>query len=146
MCFHQLLNASQLTPVEAIVSFEVNWIQPELRLIFAGFYVNVRRLLALVAEKVETIGPHSQHGRHQSFLISRMYKPSCQRDDSLLGQRPERTKEGLQIPIVSLQRGRSPHEQIQPTVNDVNAREHCDIAFGREIVLSTGMLSVRDPF
>jgi hypothetical protein len=57
-------NAIQFVPAEAVVCCQSYGAQPELRVILIPFYMDVRRLLAFVAEEEELVGADSQDGWH----------------------------------------------------------------------------------
>jgi hypothetical protein len=66
---YMTLDLPQLVGGDALVSRELNRIQPEFALTVRGSYVNVRRLIALVRVKVKPILPDSQNRRHSTSLI-----------------------------------------------------------------------------
>jgi len=63
--FDKPLDFVQLTSIETIVRRQFDRIKPELRFLLRRLDVNMGRLRALVAEKVESKSADSQHCRHQ---------------------------------------------------------------------------------
>src|SRR5262245_66518570 len=62
--FDNVLDLGQVLLLETIICCQGNWFKPELCLTFSGLDMDVRRLLAFVAEEEESKATESQNSWH----------------------------------------------------------------------------------